>query len=136
LSKVQEDLQEERKKVVFKAHSSNVLYQAPFVPKKSLKPNTIFDEFPLSSERRAQDRAVYEMNKKEREMEDLEVQRLREIEREEEEQRNIAMLRKQLVHKSNPIRSYKQVDIMPSKKALTQPESPAWNTRERKKMRI
>lgn len=134
--KVQEDLQEERKKVVFKAHSSNVLYQAPFVPKKSLKPNTIFEEFDLNSERRGQERAAYEMNKKEKEMENLELQHLRDLEREEEEKKNIAMLRKQLVHKSNPIRSYKQVEILPSNRPLTHPESPAWNTRETKKMRV
>lgn len=69
-------------------------------------------------------------------MENLELQHLRELEREEEEKRNIAMLRKQLVHKSNPIRSYKQVEILPSNRPLTHPESPAWNTRETKKMRV
>ncbi|KAK3741679.1 hypothetical protein QZH41_000797 [Actinostola sp. cb2023] len=136
VKKVEEELQEQRKKAVFKAHSSNVLYQPPFVPKKSLKSNTVFEEFNLNSERRAQDRAVYEMNKREKEMEDEQLILQREAEREEEERKNIEMLRKQLVHKANPIRNYKQVSIMASDRPLTQPESPIWNTREKKSMRI
>ena len=122
--------------MVFKAHSSNVLYQAPFVPKKSVRPNTTFEEFNLNSERRAQERAIYEMNKREKELQDEQLLLQREAEREEEEQRNIAMLRKQLVHKANPIRTYKQVAIAGSDKPLTLPESPAWNTRDKRNMRV
>lgn len=133
---VEEELNEQRKRVVFKAHSSNVLYQAPFVPKKSLKPNTNFEEFNLNSERRAEERAIYEMKKKEKEMLDEELLAQREAEEEEEERRNVAMLRKQLVHKANPIRTYKHVNIGGSEKPLTQPESPAWNSREKKVLRI
>ena len=96
----------------------------------------MFEEFNLNSERRAQDRAVYEMNKREKEMEDEQLILQREAEREEEERKNIEMLRKQLVHKANPIRNYKQVSIMASDRPLTQPESPIWNTREKKSMRI
>lgn len=132
--KVEEDLLDQRKKIVFKAHSSNVLYQAPFVPKKSLKPSTVFDEFNLHSERRAEERAIYETHKKEKEMQDEQLILQREAEREEEERRNLALLRKQLVHKANPIRTYKEVNITGSDKPLTNPESPSWNFKEKSKM--
>ncbi|KXJ27334.1 Targeting protein for Xklp2-like [Exaiptasia diaphana] len=135
--KVEDELKEQRKKAVFKAHSSNVLYQAPFVPKKSLKQNTIFDEFNLNSEKRAEERAAYEMHKREREIQDEELILQRQAEKEEEERQNIAMLRKQLVHKANPIRTYKPVAITSSDKQLTIPESPSWHAaKDRKVLRI
>lgn len=79
---------------------------------------------------------MYEMHKKEREMEDQELILQRQAEKEEEERENIAMLRKEMVHKANPIRNYKVVPILPSDRVLTKPESPAWHTRNRKTMRI
>ena len=123
-------------KAVFKAHSCNVLYDAPFVPKKSLKPATEFDEFNLNTERRREAREIYEMAKQERDKE-YEAEALqREREREEEERINLIHLRKQLVHKSNPIRKFKGVKVQASQQPLTVPESPAWTERRTKKMRV
>lgn len=136
MQKVQQELKEQKMKTVFKAHSSNVVYNAPFVPKKSLKPCTEFDEFDLNTDRRREAREIYDMAKQEKERAMQEEMHQREKEREEEEKINIMNLRKQLVHKSNPIRKFKGVKVQPSQQHLTLPESPAWSDRRPKKMRV
>lgn len=123
-------------KRVFKARSTNVLYNAPFVPDKSnAKPNTKIEEFSMNSEKRAKEREIYEMHKTERELEEEAMRRQVEKEREEEEKIHIRNLRKQLVHKPNPIRKYRAVEIKQSDKELTNPQSPEWQTKKRRKLR-
>ncbi|KAJ7374600.1 hypothetical protein OS493_004938 [Desmophyllum pertusum] len=124
-------------KRVFKARSTNVLYNAPFVPDKSIaKPNTKIEEFTMNSNKRAQEREIYEMHKTERELEEEEARRQLEKEREEEEKVGIRNLRKQLVHKSNPIRKYRSVEIKQSERELTDPRSPEWQSKKRRKLRV
>lgn len=135
--KLQQEVEGERMKRVFKARPTNVLYSAPFLPDKSFsKPNTKIEEFTMNSDKRAKEREIYEMHKVERELEEEEIRRQLEKEREEEEKINIKNLRKQLVHKPNPIRKYRAVEIKQSGKELTNPQSPEWQSKKRRKLRV
>ena len=123
-------------KKVFKARSTNVLYNAPFLPDKSkVKPGTKIEEFSMNSDKRAKDREMYEMHKAEREKEEEEAKRQLEKEREEEENIYIRALRKNLVHKPNPIRKYRAIEIKPSEKEPTDAQSPQWQAKKRRKLR-
>ena len=133
---VRDELKEQKMKTVFKAHPSNVVYNAPFIPKKSLKPCTEFEEFDLNTERRREAREINEMAKKEQERVAEAEALQKEKEREEEERINLIQLRKQLVHKPNPIRKFKAIKVQPSQQPLTIPESPAWSERKTKKIRL
>lgn len=124
-------------KRVFKARSTNVIYNAPFVPDKSTaKPNTKIEEFSMNSEKRAKEREIYEMHKTERELEEEAVRKQLEKEREEEERMNLKNLRRQLVHKPNPIRKYRALEIKQSDRELTNPKSPEWQSKKRRKLRV
>jgi targeting protein for Xklp2 len=48
-----------------------------------------------------------------------------------EEMEEIARLRKEAVHKANPIRRYKPLTILNSDKPLTDPLSPAFSSRSK-----
>lgn len=114
-----------------------MLYSAPFVPDKSIvKPNTQFEEFAMNCDKRAKEREVYEMHKEQREQEEEEARKELERIKEDEEKVYIRELRKQLVHKPNPIRKYRAVEIKHSDKELTDPRSPEWQSKKRKKLRV
>ena len=124
-------------KRVFRARPTNVLYSAPFVPDKTIvKPNTQFEEFAMNCDKRAKEREVYEMHKEQREQEEEEARKELERIKEQEEKIYIRELRKQLVHKPNPIRKYRAVEIKHSDKELTDPRSPEWQSKKRKKLRV
>ena len=56
-------------KRVFKARSTNVLFNVPFVLDKSTaKPNTKIEECSMNSDKRAKEREIYEMHKTAREL--------------------------------------------------------------------
>lgn len=135
--KLQQEIEGERMKRVFKARSTNVIYNAPFVPDKSTaKPNTKIEEFSMNSEKRAKEREIYEMHKTERELEEEAMRKQLEKEREEEERMNLKNLRRQLVHKPNPIRKYRALEIKQSDRELTNPKSPEWQSKKRRKLRV
>ena len=114
-----------------------MIYSAPFVPDKSIvKPSTKIEEFTLNSDKRAKEREIYEMHKTQRDLEEEEARIQLEKLREEEEKIHIKQLRKQLVHKPNPIRKYRAVEIKQSDKELTDPRSPEWQSKKRKKLRV
>ena len=52
----------------------------------------------------------------------------RKILREQEEEEQLRVLRKSLVHKALPIHDYPPVNIQPSSKPLTNPKSPVFTT--------
>lgn len=78
------------------------------------------------------------MHKKGKEAEIEAVKRRIEREKEEEEQRAIAKLRAEMVHKSNPIKKFKNVVVHPSEKPITNAISPMFETdrRLRNKVRV
>lgn len=125
-------------KVQFKAKAADVLRNKPFIPEKSSKPLTDISEFSLNTERRAVVREDFEMHKKAKEAEFEAVKRRIEKEKEEEEERAIAKLRAEMVHKSNPVKKYKNVEVQPSDKPVTHPMTPKFETdrRLRSKVRV
>lgn len=90
----------------------------------------------MNSDKRAKEREIYEMHKAERELEEEEIRMQLQKEKEEEEKINLKILRKQLVHKPNPIRKYRSVEIKHSDKELTNPQSPDWQSKKRRKLRV
>lgn len=65
------------------------------------------------------------------EVEAWKLQQLEEVRQQEEEQQKeeLARLRKELVHKANPIRKYAAVEVKSSELPLTVPVSPKFSTR-------
>lgn len=125
-------------KVQFKARPADVLRREAFIPEKSTKPLTDISEFSLNTEKRAYVREDFEMHKKGKEAEIEAVKRRIEREKEDEEQKAIAKLRAEMVHKSNPIKKFKNVEVHPSEKPITHAISPKFETdrRLRNKVRV
>ncbi|XP_071957881.1 targeting protein for Xklp2-A-like [Antedon mediterranea] len=126
--KMAEELEAERHQT-FHAREANVLYKKPFVPQKSDKPLTEINDFALNSDKRAEQRQQYEDQKRMREHE-LNLHKA-EIERQDaiKEQKEIEQMRAAMVHKSNPIRHYKAVEVEHSDKKLTKPKTPNFSDR-------
>lgn len=120
---------------VFKAQPATVLEKAPFVPEKLNKPPVEVKEFHLYTDIRASERQkLKEINDFKEHEKELALQRLKEFQ-EEEERKEIQKLRREIVHKANPIRHYKPVEIKPSSKPPTEPMSPKFKTDERLQQR-
>ena len=115
----------------FKAKPCKVIHQESFKVKHPPKPLTEISEFKLNTEERSRKRESYEIMKKElqRVKEDEIQQSLKE--RQEEEAKEIALLRKQAVHKANPIKHFGDFEVKPSLRPLTQPETPKFETNKR-----
>lgn len=128
LNKWQEDmkkeLEEQRQAANFKATEAKVLHQAPFMTKPSDKPLSELSNFTLHSDRRAEDREKYEKERLKREIDLDQARREGEQRRKHEENEQVSRMRKQAVHKAQPIKEYKGIQIRPSEKPLTNPVSP------------
>ncbi|XP_035422953.1 targeting protein for Xklp2 isoform X1 [Cygnus atratus] len=135
---LKEDLKRQKEAACFKARPNVVVHQEPFVPKKENKPvseslsgSVVPESFELATERRAKERQEFEKRlanieaRRERLQEEA---RQREEEREKEE---VAKLRQELVHKANPIRRYRNVEVKASDQPLTMPKSPNFSDRFR-----
>lgn len=100
---VENQFDEETKKTNFKASVVPNVYGKPFAPKKSTKPLTSVGNMVLHSELRSSQRAKFDEEKLKRihviEEENLQRRALREA----KEAKEIAALRKTLVHKAQPI---------------------------------
>lgn len=131
---LEEELKQQKEATCFKARPNTVIFQEPFVPKKEKKSFTeglslVQEPFQLATEKRAKERQ--EMEKKMAEAEAQKAQKLEEVRQQEEEQQKeeLARLRKEMVHKANPIRKYQGVEIKSSDQPLTVPVSPKFSTR-------
>ncbi|NXC22050.1 TPX2B protein, partial [Corythaeola cristata] len=135
---LKEDLKRQKEAACFKARPNTVMYQEPFVPKKenkllseSLSGSVVPESFELATEKRAKERQEFEKRlanleaKKERHQEQIRQQQ------EEREKEEVAKLRQELVHKANPIRKYRSVEVKPSDQPLTMPKSPNFSDRFR-----
>lgn len=125
LPQIEEQFEREKKNAEFKAREvPALLHTKPLSPQKSTKPPTCAENIILHSKVRSVQRDQYEAEKQKRanilEAEILERKALRDA----EEAKEIASLRKTLVHKANPIHHYTPVTIKPSDKPVTQPMSP------------
>ncbi|NWX70395.1 TPX2B protein, partial [Alca torda] len=135
---LKEDLKRQKEAACFKARPNTVVYQEPFVPKKentllseSLSGSIVPESFELATEKRAKERQEFEKrlayieSMKERHQEQFRQQQ------EEREKEEVAKLRQELVHKANPIRKYRSVEVKPSDQPLTMPKSPNFSDRFR-----
>ncbi|NXY19048.1 TPX2B protein, partial [Atrichornis clamosus] len=135
---LEEDLKRQKEAACFKARPNTVMYQEPFVPKKehkmlseSLSGSVVPESFELATERRAKERQEFEKR-----LADAEALRERYEEQirqqqEEREKEEVAKLRQEMVHKANPIRKYRSVEVKPSDQPLTMPKSPNFSDRFR-----
>ncbi|XP_068063822.1 targeting protein for Xklp2 isoform X1 [Anomalospiza imberbis] len=135
---LKEDLKRQKEAACFKARPNTVMYQEPFVPKKehkilseSLSGSVVPESFELATERRAKERQEFEKR-----LADAEALRERYEEKirqqqEEREKEEVAKLRQEMVHKANPIRKYRSLEVKPSHQPLTMPKSPNFSDRFR-----
>ncbi|XP_036040993.1 targeting protein for Xklp2 [Onychomys torridus] len=131
-----EELKQQKEAACFKARPNTIIFQEPFVPKKekksvaeNLSGSLVQEPFQLATEKRAKERQ--ESEKRMAEMEAWKMQQLEEVRQQEEaqEKEELARLRKELVHKANPIRKYSAVEVKSSELPLTVPVSPKFSTR-------
>lgn len=133
---IEEELKQQKEMSMFKARPNTVTHQEPFVPKKesrilteSLSGSIVQEGFELATEKRAKERQEFE-----RRLAELETQkRLMEEEdrrrQEEEEKEEISRLRQEVVHKAQPVRKFKPVEVKTSDLPLTVPKSPKFSER-------
>ncbi|XP_063489790.1 targeting protein for Xklp2 isoform X1 [Symphalangus syndactylus] len=133
---LEEELRQQKEAACFKARPNTVISQEPFVPKKEKKSvaeglsgSLVQEPFQLATEKRAKERQ--ELEKRMAEVEAQKAQQLEEARQREEEQKKeeLARLRRELVHKANPIRKYQGLEIKSSDQPLTVPVSPKFSTR-------
>ena len=89
--------------------------------------------FQLHSDKRAEEREEYDMKRKNKEAEMDAARRQLEERRRHEEELEVQEMRKAAVHKAQPIRNYKPLNIQPCDKPVTLPMSPNFAYVERKK---
>lgn len=130
---MQEELKQQAEAACFKARPNVVTHKDPFLPKKEnrsiLENSAAVEPFQLSTERRAKERQEFEREKSEREALRVLQQQKRQQEQEEHEHQEVERLRQELVHKAQPIRHYKQVEVKKSELPLTIPQSPDFSDR-------
>nr|XP_020486002.1 targeting protein for Xklp2 isoform X1 [Labrus bergylta] len=134
---VKEEQKQREEAAVFKARPNTVTHKEPFQPKKDSRTvsgiysSSVTEAFELSTERRARERQEFERQASEKEA----LRALMEEEqRREEEQRkkeDVSRMRQEQVHKAQPIRHYKPVDLKKSEVPLTVPHSPNFTDRFR-----
>ncbi|KFP19424.1 Targeting protein for Xklp2-B, partial [Egretta garzetta] len=135
---LEEDLKRQKEAACFKARPNTVVYQEPFVPKKenkllseSLSGSIVPENFELATEKRAKERQEFE--KRLADIEAIKEKHQEQVrqQQEEREKEEVAKLRQELVHKANPIRRYRSVEVKPSDQPLTTPKSPNFSDRFR-----
>ncbi|NXM36465.1 TPX2B protein, partial [Oxyruncus cristatus] len=135
---LEEDLKRQKEAACFKARPNTVVYREPFMPKKehkllaeSLSGSVAPESFELATERRAKERQEFEKQLADAEAERERYQEQIRQEQEEREKEEVAKLRQEMVHKANPIRKYRSVEVKPSDQLLTLPKSPNFSDRFR-----
>lgn len=131
---VENELKQQRAAANFTARPARVLEEAPFIPKPSDKPLAQIDQnFQLHSDRRAEEREEYDMKRKNKEAELDAARRQLEERQKYEQDLEVQRLRKENVHKAQPVRHYQPVEIQPCDKPVTLPISPKFSYVERNK---
>ncbi|KAM3921534.1 targeting protein for Xklp2 [Leptodactylus fuscus] len=133
---IKEEQKQQKEMTVFKARPNTVTHQEPFVPKKdnrtlteSLSGSIVHESFELATERRAKERQEFEKRLAEMETQKCLMEEEERRKQEEQEKEEINRLRHELVHKAQPIRKFKQVDVKTSDVPLTVPKSPKFSDR-------
>ncbi|NWW45936.1 TPX2B protein, partial [Pedionomus torquatus] len=135
---LKEDLKRQKEAACFKARPNIVVYQEPFVPKKentllseNLSGSVVPESFELATEKRAKERQEFEKQLAQKEALKERYQEECRQQQEEREKEEVAKLRQEMVHKANPIRKYRSVEVKPSDQPLTMPKSPNFSDRFR-----
>ncbi|KFW11325.1 Targeting protein for Xklp2-B, partial [Eurypyga helias] len=135
---LEEDLKKQKEAACFKARPNTVVYQEPFVPKKenkllseSLSGSVVPENFELATEKRAKERQAFEKHLANREAIKERYREQMRQQQEEREKEEVTKLRQEMVHKANPIRKYRSVEVKPSDQPLTMPKSPNFSDRFR-----
>ncbi|XP_061114555.1 targeting protein for Xklp2-A-like [Conger conger] len=128
---IKDEQKQQEKATLFKARPNTVAHKEPFMPKKENLSVLVPQGFQLSTERRAQERQEYEraLCEKEAMCAHIEEERRRETEKREEEE--TTQRRQQQVHKAQPVRRYKPLELKKSEEALTIPQTPKFSDRFR-----
>uniref|UniRef100_UPI00358F57CC targeting protein for Xklp2-like isoform X1 n=1 Tax=Myxine glutinosa TaxID=7769 RepID=UPI00358F57CC len=126
------DLQAEeaamKARMAFKAQPCTVLTTVPFVPSKPERVLVAKENLQLHTEQRAAKRKRYDDCMSEVRAQQEAAMKERERQLEEEVEQLTKQNRKLTVHKANPIRHYKRVDIQPCDVMPTSPHSPAFTS--------
>uniref|UniRef100_A0A3Q1GEB5 TPX2 microtubule nucleation factor n=1 Tax=Acanthochromis polyacanthus TaxID=80966 RepID=A0A3Q1GEB5_9TELE len=128
---VKEEQIHQEEAVIFKAKPNTVTQKEPFRPKKEDRPGVVVEAFELATERRAREWQEYEQLTVEKEALRVRMETEQRQEEEQREKEEIARLRKEQVHRAQPIRHYKPVAVKKSDTPLTVPESPNFSARFR-----
>lgn len=128
-------LEEEQRKLkeaaLFKARPSTAMHKVPFQPKKQERVTVTSDGFELATERRARERREFEQLVSDKETLRMHMEEQWRQEKEKQEEEEISRLRQEQVHKAQPIRHYKTVEVKKSEVILTVPKSPNFSDRFR-----
>lgn len=128
---VKEEQMHQEEAAIFKAKPNTVTQKEPFRPKKEDRPGVVVEAFELATERRAREWQEYEQLASEKAALSAHMEAEQRREEELRKKEEIARLRKEQVHRAQPIRHYKPVAVKKSDIPLTVPESPNFSDRFR-----
>ncbi|XP_078507883.1 targeting protein for Xklp2-B-like [Lissotriton helveticus] len=128
--KIEEELKQQKEATCFKARPSTVLHQEPFVPKRDSRILSVHDDFELATEKRAKERQEFEKRMAELEAIKEKMEEEDRIRKEGQEKQELARMRKHdLVHKAQPVKKYKAVEVKTREMPVTVPKSPNFSDR-------
>ncbi|KAM5134802.1 targeting protein for Xklp2 isoform 2-T2 [Mantella aurantiaca] len=126
---IKEELKQQKEKSVFKARPNTVTHQEPFVPKKESRVLSVQEGFELATEKRAKERQEFERRLAELETQKCLIEEEERRRQEEEDKEEINRIRHEMVHKAQPVRKFKPVDVKSSDLPLTVPKTPNFSDR-------
>ncbi|CAI9597201.1 unnamed protein product, partial [Staurois parvus] len=126
---VEEEVKQQKEMSMFKARPNTVTHQEPFMPRKESRVLTVQEGFELATERRAKERQEFEKRLAELEAQKSLMEEEERRRQEEEEKEEINRLRQDVVHKAQPVRKFKPMDVKTSDLPLTVPKSPNFSDR-------
>ncbi|KNC96979.1 uncharacterized protein SPPG_07797 [Spizellomyces punctatus DAOM BR117] len=132
--KRERELREQERMRQFRANPLPCL--DPFIPQPSNRPLTDVENVLLHTDVRAEERRAFEESRKQREAIEQKMREEMAKDDEEREKEQIRLLRKQQVHKAQPVLydKMKPLNVKPSTKKLTEPESPFIGEKRKKAM--
>ena len=123
--------QKAKENAEFRAKEATVLYKPPFTAARADQPMTEVSNFVLHTEMRSKQRAKFDMELEQKELQREQENSERQAMAEAEEAKKVAAMRRSMVHKALPVRHYAPVMVKPSSRPLTAPHSPQFHIRLR-----
>ena len=119
-----QELVEQKRAMLFKAGEAKVIKAPPFVPKLAEKSLTEAVGPTFHTDRRAEEREIFEQVRREKEAQREEARRQLEEQQAKEEQEEVTRLRRLTIHRAQPVKTVKPLVLQPSARPLTRPVSP------------